>query len=155
MDHPSYRNKIGEGFIQRQPSELAPSKPSYFNIDDQVTRSLNEAKTFARRAEYTVTVASAFYASIAHEAKKDVVEALEAGDVNNALSLLKQVFNNLGATRDMLNARMLFLNINADPGATSKQKSFANDIQRNEFTPGVEDRGGFAKTHGYFKLYEE
>ena len=26
---------------------------------------------------------------------------------------------------------------------------------RNEFTPGVEDRGGSAKTHGYFKLYEE
>ncbi len=40
----------------------------------------------------------------------------------------------------MLNVRMLFLNINADPGATSKQKSFANDIMRNEFTLGVEDR---------------
>jgi hypothetical protein len=26
---------------------------------------------------------------------------------------------------------------------------------RNEFTPGVEDRGGSAKTHKFFKLYEE
>ncbi len=55
----------------------------------------------------------------------------------------------------MLNDRMLFLNNNADPGATSKQKSFANDILRNEFNPGVADRGGSAKTHKYFKLYEE
>ncbi len=44
-----------------------------------------------------------------------VVEALEAGNVKNAMCLLKQVSNNLGATRDMLNDRMLFLNINADP----------------------------------------
>ena len=55
----------------------------------------------------------------------------------------------------MLNKHMLFLNINLDPGSTSKQYSFANDIRRNEFTPRVEDRGGYAKTHMYFKLYEE
>ena len=55
----------------------------------------------------------------------------------------------------MLGDRMLFLNINVDQGATSKQKSFANDISRNEFNRGVTDRGGSAKTHGYFKLYEE
>ena len=55
----------------------------------------------------------------------------------------------------MLNDRMLFLNINADPGSTSKQKSFTNDILRNEFTPRVVVRGGSAKTHRYFKLYEE
>jgi hypothetical protein len=71
------------------------------------------------------------------------------------MCLLKQVANNLGATRDMLNDRMLFLNINGDPLATSKHKSFANDIMRNEFTPGVEDRGGSAKIHRFFKLYEE
>jgi hypothetical protein len=155
VDHTFYRHKIGEGFVQRQPSELAPAKPAYFNIDDQVTRTLSEVKTSARRAEYTVTVANAFFASITHEAQKDAVEALEAGDIKNALCLFKQVSNNLGATRDMLDDRMLFLNINADPGATSKQKSFANDILRNEFNPGVADRGGSAKTHRYFKLYEE
>ncbi len=71
------------------------------------------------------------------------------------MCLLKQVSNNLGATRHMLNDRMLFLNINADPGATSKQKSFANDILRNEFAPEVQDHGGSAETHMYFKLYEE
>ncbi len=50
---------------------------------------------------------------------------------------------------------MIFLHINAGPGATSKQKSIANDILRSGFTLGVEDRGDSAKTHMYFKLYEE
>jgi hypothetical protein len=111
---------IGEAFIQRQPSELAPAKPTYFNIDDHVTINLNEAETSARRAKYTATLANAFYASIAHEAQKDGIEALEAGDIKNAICLLKQVSNNLGATIDMFTDRMLFLNINADPGAKSK-----------------------------------
>ncbi len=97
-------------------------------------------------------MANAFYASIAHEAQKGVVETLEAGDIKNALCFLKQVSNNLGETRAMLNDRMLFLNINADPVATSKQKSFVNDILHNEVTPVVQDRGGYAKTHRYFKL---
>ena len=137
-----YRHKIGEGFIRRQPSELAPAKPSYFNIDDKVTRNLNEAKTSARRAEYTVTVTNAFFASIAR---------IEAGNMKNAMSLLKQVSNNLRATRDMLNDRMSFLNITADLGDTSKQKSFPNDIMRNEqLTSRVEGRGGFVKTRRYF-----
>ncbi len=54
----------------------------------------------------------------------------------------------------MINDRLLFLNINADPRATLKQKSFANDILPNEFIPGVADCGGSAKTHKYVKLYE-
>jgi hypothetical protein len=100
-------------------------------------------------------VTNAFFASITHEAQKDVVEALDTGDIKNALCLFKQASNNHGATRDMLDDRLLFLNINADPGATSKQKLFANDNLRNEFNPGVADRGGTAKTHIYFKLYLE
>jgi len=135
VDHTFYRHKIGERFIQRQPSELAPAKHAYFNIDDKVTRTLSEAKTPTRRAEYSVKEANSFIASIAHEAQKGGVEALEAGDIKIALCLLKQVSNNLGATRDMLNDRMLFLKIIADPGALSKLKTFANDILRNEFTP--------------------
>ena len=90
-------------------------------------------------------MANAFFASITHKVQKDVVEAFEAGDIKNAICIFKQVSNNFGATRDMLDDRMLFLNINADPGAPSKQKSFTNDILRNDFTPGVADRGGSAK----------
>ncbi len=50
---------------------------------------------------------------------------------------------------------MIFLNINSDPGATAKQRSFANDILRNEFSPGVADRGGSSSTQKKFKRYEE
>jgi ribosomal protein S20 len=120
VDHTFYRHKIGEGFIQRKPSELALAKLAYFNIDDQVTRALSAAKASARRAGYMVTVTNASFASMAHEAQKDVVEALEAGDVKNAPCLLKHVSNSLEAPRDMINNRMLFPIINADPVATSK-----------------------------------
>jgi hypothetical protein len=40
---------------------------------------------------------------------------------------------------------MLFLNINSDPEATIEQESLGNDILRNEFSPGVTNRGGFVK----------
>ncbi len=50
---------------------------------------------------------------------------------------------------------MRFLNIISDPGATTKQKPFANGILRNEFSPGVTDLGGSSSTHKKFQLYEE
>jgi hypothetical protein len=34
VDHTFYCHEIGEGFIERPPSELVPTKPSYFNNDD-------------------------------------------------------------------------------------------------------------------------
>ncbi len=61
VDHTYYRHKIGEGFAQRQPSNLAPSKPAYFNIDDQVSRTLGDSKHAAKRQEYSITVANAFF----------------------------------------------------------------------------------------------
>jgi hypothetical protein len=78
---------------------------------------------------------SAFFASITDEVQKGFDEALEAGDVENAVCLLKQVSNSLGATRDMINDRILFLNINIDPGATSTQNcspttSYASSLYR-------------------------
>ena len=155
VDHTYYRHKIGEGFSQRQPSDLAPSKPGYFNIDDQVSRSLSDTKFSAKRQEYQVTVANAFFAAVANEAQKDAIEAFQAGNHTAALKLFKQVSANLKDASDMQGDRMLFLNINSDPGATSKQKSFANDILRNEFTPGVTDRGGSSNTQRKFQLYEE
>jgi hypothetical protein len=155
VDHTYYRHKIGEGFSQRQPSDLASSKPGYFNIDDQVSRSLADTKVSAKRQEYQVTVANAFFAAVANEAQKDAIEAFQAGNHRAALKLFKQVSANLKAAADMQGDRMLFLNINSDPGATSKQKSFANDILRNEFTPGVTDRGGSSSTQRKFQLYEE
>jgi hypothetical protein len=96
--------------------------PAYFNVDDHVTRNLGEAKTSARRAKYTVTVANAFFASIAHEAQKEVVEALKAGDIKNALCHLKQVSNNLGTTMDLLSDQMVFLKHQRRPGSHVEAK---------------------------------
>ncbi len=51
--------------------------------------------------------------------------------------------------------RILFLGINSDPGATTKRKSFANNIMRIEFSPKVTDRGGSSSTQKKFQRYEE
>jgi hypothetical protein len=155
VDHIIYRHMIGEGFNQRQPSDLAPSKPVYFNIDDQVARSLADSKFAAKRQEYSIMVANAFFTLVTHDAPKDAMQALEAGNYGAAQRLFKQVCNNFEATRDMQRNMMMFLNINSDPGATSNQKSFANDILRNEFRPGVTDRRGSSRTQKKFQHYEE
>ena len=101
VDHTYYRHKIGEGFSQRQPSDLASSKPGYFNIDDQVSRGLADTKFSAKRQEYQVTVANAFFAAVANEAQKDAIEAFQAGKHRTALKLFKQVSANLKAAADM------------------------------------------------------
>ena len=68
VDHTFYRHRIGEGLSQRQPSDLAPSVPAYFNIDDQVARSLADSKFAAKRQECSITVANAFFAAVTREA---------------------------------------------------------------------------------------
>ena len=64
VDHTYYRHKIVEGFAQRQPSDLASSKPAYFNIDDQVARTLEDSKFAAKRQDNSITVANAFFAAV-------------------------------------------------------------------------------------------
>ncbi len=61
VDHTYYRHRNGEGFAQRQPLDLSPSKPAYFNIDDQVARSLADSKFSVKRQEYAITVANSFF----------------------------------------------------------------------------------------------
>jgi hypothetical protein len=136
-------------------SDLAPSSPAYFNIDDQVARRLADSKFAAKRSKYSITAADAFFTSFTNETQKDAMQALEAGNYGAAQRLFRQVCNNLEATRDMQWDKMMFLDINSDPGATSKPKSFANDTLRNEFCPGVTDRGGSSRTQKNLQLYEE
>ncbi len=93
-----------------------------------MAKTLADSKVAAKRQEYSITGANAFFAAVTHEAQKDAIEAFKASDLKTTLRLFKQVSNNLGATSDMQGDRMIFLNINSDPGAIAKQKSFANDI---------------------------
>jgi hypothetical protein len=146
---------IGEGFAHRHPSDLPSSKPAYFNIDDQVARSLANSNFSAKRQEYSITLANAVFFAITHEAEKNTNEPLKAGDHKTTLRLFKQVSNNFGAKSDMQGDIILFLNINSDPGATTKQKFFANDIMRSEFNLEVTDRGGSSSTQKKFQTYEK
>ncbi len=134
---------------------VASFKPAYFNIDDQVSRSLADYNFSAKRQECSITVSNVFYAAVTHEAQKDSIEAFKAGDFKAILILIKQAFKNLGAICDMKGDMMLFININSNPGATRKPKSIINDILRNEFSPGVTDRGRSSSTRRNFKPYEE
>ena len=115
VEHKYCRHKIGEGFAQRQPSDLTSSKPTYFNIDDQAARTLADSKFTAKRQDYLITAANAFFAAFTEEAQKDAIEAFEAGNYKTAHKLFNQVSNNLATTTDMQGDMMLFLNINSDP----------------------------------------
>ncbi len=120
-----------------------------------MSRSFAESKFVAKRQEYPIKVANEFFAEVTHEVQNYAIEALEGGDLKATLRLFKQVSNNFGATRDMQGERMLFVAINSDPGAKAKQKSFANDVLRNEFSPGVAERGRSSSAKKKFQLYEE
>ena len=61
VSHAFYRDRIAEGFSNRAPSRLAPIKPAYFPIDDPVLRTLVASKYSAKAAEYSITVANAFF----------------------------------------------------------------------------------------------
>ncbi len=120
-----------------------------------MSRTLGDSKYATKSQEFSITVANAIFTSIANEAQKDALEAFESGNLKTAYKRFKQVSNNLAATTDMQGNKILFIDIDSDRGATSKQKSFTNDILRNEFAPGVTDRGGSAATQRKFQLYEE
>jgi hypothetical protein len=117
--------------------------------------SSRQPHIWSKRQEYMITIANAFFTAFTHGAQKDAIEAFEAGAYRTAHKMFKQVKNNLSAAADMQGDRIMFFNINSDPGATLKQESFANDILRNEFTPRVTDRGESASTRRKFELYEE
>ena len=101
VDHTCYRHMIGEGFAQRQPSELTPSKPAYVNIDDQVARSLADSKFSANRQEYAITGASAFSPQSLTRRRRTILKRLKPAIQKTSLALFKQVSNNLGATSDI------------------------------------------------------
>ncbi len=61
VSHCYYRALIAEGFDKRFSSRPAVNKPSHFPIDDSVTRTLTASKYSSKAAEYSITVANAFF----------------------------------------------------------------------------------------------
>ena len=155
VSHAFYRNRIAEGFDKRAPSRLASSKPAYYPIDDSVTRTLTASKYSAKAAEYSITVAHAFFAAVTRTALDDGIAALGDGDDKTAAILLTQVSNSMAAIEDLHRDRMLFLDLTSDPNATAPEKDYANNVLRNEFAPGVQNKGGSAKANKNFAAYQQ
>ncbi len=71
-----------------------------------------------------------------------------------ALTLLGQVSNNMAAIEDMHRDRMIFLGLTSDPSSLATKRDFANNVLRNEFTPGVKNKGDSARSNGFFAAYQ-
>jgi hypothetical protein len=155
VSHAFYRDRIAEGFDKRAPSRLASNKPAYYPIDDSVTRTLTASKYSAKAAEYSITVAHAFFAAVTRTALDDGIAAIKDGDDKTAAILFTQVSNNMAAIEDLHRDRMLFLDLTSDPNATAPEKDYANNVLRNEFAPGVQNKGGSAKANKNFAAYQQ
>ena len=154
VPHALYRSRIGAGFAKRSPPDLAPDKPEYYTIDDQVTRHLASSKYSAKLTEYNLTVSQAFFSAIVLEAAKDACSAHADGDDKAVGILLHQIVNNLSVTTDLQKDRMFFLEVSSDPNAPCNKKDFAHDILRNNFVPSVREHGVSDTTAREFAHYE-
>jgi hypothetical protein len=133
---------------------LASNKPAYFPIDDPVTRTLTASKYSANAQEYSITVANAFFASVTRASLDDAISAALEGDEQSALTLFAQVSNNMAAIEDMHRDRMLFLDLTSDLNSSATERDFANNVLRNDFTPGVQNKGGSARSKKIFAVYQ-
>jgi hypothetical protein len=50
----------------------------------------------------------------------------------------------MNAIEDMHRDHMLYLYLTSDPNSSATERDFANNILRNDFTPGVQNKGGSA-----------
>ncbi len=137
VSHALYRDIIAEGFDKSSPSRSAPNKPTYFPIDDSVTRTLTVSKYSAKALEYSITVANAFYSSVTRAALDNAIAAAIEDDNAVALCLIGQVSNNMAAIEELHRDKMFSLDLTSDPNSSATEQDFANNILRNEFTPGV------------------
>ena len=154
VPHGYYRDLIAEGFDKRSPSRLAHNKPAYFPIDDSVTRTLAASKYSAKAAEYSITVANAFFASVTRAALDDAIAASKDGDTKTAAILLNQVSNNMAAIEDQHRDRMLFLDLTSDPNASATERDYANNVLKNDFTPPVQNKGGSSRANKVYAAYQ-
>ena len=154
VSHGYYRDIITEGFDKRSPSRLASNKPAYFPIDDSVTRTLTASKYSAKAAEYSITVANAFFASVTRATLEDAIAATKDGDTKTASILLNQVSNNMAAIEDLHRDRMLYLDLTSDPNASATERDYANNVLKNEFTPGVQNKGGSSRANKVYAAYQ-
>ncbi len=99
-------------------------------------------------------MANAFFASVTRAALDDAIAAVNEGDHRSALNLLAQVSNNMAAIEDMHRDMMLYLYLVSDPSSSSTERDFNNNILKNKFTLGVQNKGGSARSNKIFAAYQ-
>ena len=95
-------------------------------------------------------MANAFFSSITRATHDDAIFAALEGEEQASLTLLAQVRNKMAAIEDMHRDRMLFLDLTSDPSSSATKRDFENNILRNEFTSGVQNKGGSARSNKIF-----
>ncbi len=60
----------------------------------------------------------------------------------------------MAAIENMHRDRMFFLDITSDPRSSATERDFANNIFKNEFTPGVQIKGGSSRSNKIFAAYQ-
>ena len=60
----------------------------------------------------------------------------------------------MAAIEDMHRPQMLFLDLTSDPISPATERDLANNVLRNEFTLGVENKGGSARSNKIFANYQ-
>ena len=48
---------------------------------------------------------------------------------------------------------MLYLDLTSEPSSSATEKDYANNVLRNDFTPGVQNKGGSAISNNVFAAY--
>ncbi len=69
--------------------------------------------------------------------------------------MLRQVQANMGAIEDMHRDRMLYLDLTSDPGSSATERDYANNILKQDFSPGVQNKGGSARSNKNFAAYQQ
>ena len=99
-------------------------------------------------------MANAFFASVTRAALEDAIAATKDGDTKTASILLNQVSNNMAAIEDLHRDRLLYLDLTSDPNASATEKDYANNVLKNEFTPGVQNKGGSSRANKVYAAYQ-
>jgi hypothetical protein len=61
----------------------------------------------------------------------------------------------MGAIEDMHRDRMLYLDLTSDPSSYATERDYANNILKQDFNPGVQNKGGSARSNKNFTAYQQ
>jgi hypothetical protein len=60
----------------------------------------------------------------------------------------------MAAIEDMYRDWMLFLDLASGPNTSATERDYANNVLRNEYNPGVQNKRGSARSNKLFATYQ-